>query len=113
MLSPSAAFGPTRGTTCKPGVANRLPNCDRQITEGVFAEKGTEKYTIGTEVGGKCVMFEELSGCPIAVVLGKTHLPGTWSWPVRFNGWLASGCDATSGVRGFSLRWRVSDRMKA
>jgi hypothetical protein len=27
------------------------PDCDRQITEGVFVEKGTKKYTIGTETG--------------------------------------------------------------
>ena len=44
-----------RGTQARHG--NRLRHCERQITEGVFLEKGTEKYTIGTEVGCKCVMF--------------------------------------------------------
>ncbi len=83
--SPGPACGPNAGNE-QPGAANRLPNCGAHITEGVFAEKGTKKYTIGTEVGRKYVMFEELSGCQIAMVLGKTPpLLGTGKAPVRFH----------------------------
>jgi hypothetical protein len=40
-----------------------------------FSSKKVPKSTrLGTEVGRKCVMFEELSRCQIVVVLGKTRL---------------------------------------
>jgi len=56
-LSPAPAYAPNAGRETAPARANRLPNCERQITDGVFVEKGTERYTVGTEVGRKCVMF--------------------------------------------------------
>ena len=75
LSSPFGAYAPTRGKeTARRG---RLARRKLRSTNygGVFVEKGTEKYTIGTEVGRKCVMFGELSGCQIGLVLGKTRLP--------------------------------------
>ena len=43
-----------------------------KFAEGVFVEEGTEKYTIGTEVGRKCLISGEMEGTFNRRVFGKT-----------------------------------------